>query len=302
VSKHVGRACLVAAALVVVGCARSAANHESLGDRAYVAGEFAEALTEYRLAILQEQGPAARLRGKAAAAALKAGDLVGAAQEYGMLARSGGQRIDEVADGIERVARRAAEDGDLAALRASVTLMRELGTGRSARPFAAELVKAAEGASDAVAILPIAAANAPDVGQQDSLMFVYAQALARIGRCDQAVTVFEGLARRARIPMASGAPAAAALCALRVARDNLEAGHTDPAEQWFRRAVTLGEGSVAGRAAYLGLGDVLKARGDFAGAAVAWERVIADAAPGDSLAERARERLNAIANPGTVIP
>ncbi len=301
-SGHGLRAVMLAAVLLVVGCARSAANHESLGDRAYVAGSFAEALTEYRLAILQGQGPAARLRGKAAAAALKVGDLVGAAQEYGLMARADGQRMDEVADGIERVARQAAKDGDLAALRASVTLMQELETGRSARPFAAELGKAAEGASDAVAILPIAAANAPDVGQQDSLMFLYAQALARIGRCDRAVTVFEGLARRARIPMASDAPAAAALCALRVARDNLASGHTDPAEEWFRRAVTLGAGSVAGRAAYLGLGDVLKARGDLSGAAVAWERVIADAAPGDSLAERARERLNAIANPGTVIP
>lgn len=294
---------VTAAVLVLtVACGRSGVDHEALGDRAYVAGTFAEALTEYRLAILQGQGSAARLHDKAAAAALRAGDLVGAAQEYGALARADGQRIDEVADGLDRVARQAANDGDFAALRAAVTLLRELDTGRSARAFAGQLLNAATSAGDAVNILPIAAANAPDAGHEDSLMFLYAQDLARIGRCDRAVTVFEGLARRERVGMAAQAPAAAALCALRVAKSNLEAGHLDPAETWFRRAVTLGGGSPAGRAAYLGLGDVLQARGDITGAAVAWERVIADAAPGDSLAEQARARLNAIANPGTVFP
>jgi tetratricopeptide (TPR) repeat protein len=89
---------------------------------------------------------------------------------------------------------------------------------------------------------------------------------------------------------------------LRVARTHLDAGRFDPAEQWFRRAVTLGEGASAGRAGYLGLGDVLRARGDLIGAVNAWERAIGGAAPGDSLAEGARARLNAIANAGTVRP
>ena len=58
-------------------------------------------------------------------------------------------------------------------------------------------------------------------------------------------------------------------------------------------ALTVGPGDF-------GLGDVLKARGDLFGAVNAWERVIAGAAPGDSLAEDARARLNAIGDAGTV--
>ena len=298
-------ALLVVAALAGAAgtsCARSAADHESLGDRAYVAGSHGAALTEYRLAILQSEGPAAGLRAKAAAAALHAGDLVGAAQEYALLARADGQRLDEAADGLELVARAAAEAGDRPALRTAVGLMRELRTGRSLGPYASELAAAAGDGADPgdMALLPVAAANAPDARQQDSLMFIFAQALARTGRCEQAVGVFEGLARRARFLAEDRAAAGAALCALRVARSHLDAARYDPAEQWFRRAVTLGEGVSAGRAAYLGLGDVLRARGDLLGAVNAWERVIAGAAPGDSLAEGARARLNAIADAGTV--
>lgn len=284
-----------------LGCARSAADHEALGDRDYVTGSHAAALTEYRLAILQGQGPAGRLRAKAGAAALRAGDLLGAAQEYGLLARADGQRLDEAADGLDLVAAAAVATGDRTALRAAVALLRDLETGRSLGSYASELAAAVEdGGSPDLAMLPIAAANAPDARQQDSLMFVYARALARSGRCEHAVGVFEALARRARLPVGAQATASAALCALRAARDNLDATRYDPAEQWFRRAVTLGEGTLAGRAAYLGLGDVLRARGDLFGAVNAWERVIAGAAPGDSLAEDARARLNAIGDPGTV--
>jgi hypothetical protein len=93
----------------------------------------------------------------------------------------------------------------------------------------------------------------------------------------------------------------AALCALQEGRAHFAGTRYGPAEDWFRRAITLGEGTPIGRAGYLGLGDVLKARGDLMGAVTAWERVLGDAAPGDSLAEGARARINAIAAPGTAI-
>jgi len=289
--------------LATGGCTRAAADHEVLGDRAYVAGAFAEALTEYRLALLQGQGSAPRLHSKAAAAAMHAGDLLGAAQEYGLLARADGQRVEEAADGLDLVATKAVAAGDRPALRTAVGLLRELQTGRSVGQFATALASAGdlESGETAVSILPVAAANAPDARQQDSLMYVYAQALARAGRCARAVPVYEAVARRGRLPMVTEATRGAAFCALRVAQEQLGASHYDAAEEWFRRAITLGEGTPTGRAGYLGLGDVLRARGDLMGAVVAWEQVLADAAPGDSLAARARERVNAIADPGSAI-
>jgi hypothetical protein len=132
-------------------------------------------------------------------------------------------------------------------------------------------------------------------------MYVYAQALAGSGRCTQAVPLFEALTRRGRLPVVTEASRGAAGCALREGRAHLDASRADAAEVWFRRAITLGEGTPIGRAGYLGLGDVLRLRGDLMGAVTAWERVLTDAAPGDSLAEGARTRINAIANPGTAI-
>ena len=55
------------------------------------------------------------------------------------------------------------------------------------------------------------------------------------------------------------------------------------------------------RAAYIGLGDVLFARGALAEAAEAYQRVLSGAPPGDSLAQIAAEKLNVVANAGTVI-
>jgi tetratricopeptide (TPR) repeat protein len=292
-----------AAALLAIGCGGTGADHEILGDRAYVAEAFGEALTEYRLALLQGEGSAARLRSKAAAAARHAGDLVGAAQEFAMLARADGRRLEEAADGLELVARDAIAAGDRTALRTATGLLRELQTGRSVGQYATALVAAGDRETEraAVALLPIAAANAPDARQQDSLMYVYAQALAGSGRCAQAVPLFEALTRRGRLPVVTEASRGAASCALREGRAHLDASRHDAAELWFRRAITLAEGTPIGRAAYLGLGDVLRLRGDLMGAVNAWERVLADAAPGDSLAEGARARINAIADPGTAI-
>ena len=295
-----GLAVVAALAGAAAACARSAADHETLGDRAYVSERHAAALTEYRLAILQGQGQTGGLRAKAAAAAFRAGDLSGAAQEYGLLARADGQRLEEAADGLERVARAAADISDQGALRTAVGLLRDLQTGRSLGAYASRLAEVADDGGVDMALLPVAAANAPDARRQDSLMFAYAQTMARAGRCEQAVGVFEAVARRGRVAVQERATMSAALCALRVARGHLDARRHDPAERWFRRAVTLGEGTAAGRAGYLGLGDVLRARGDLLGAVHAWERVIARAAPGDSLAEGARARLNAIADAGTV--
>lgn len=296
---------LALAATLLQACVPSAANHEELGDRAYVAGNHDEALTEYRLAVVQAETPSARLRAKAASAALRAGDLAGAAAEYAALGRADGARVDEAADGLERVARGASEAGDRPALQAALAGLRELAPGRALGALALQLARTTADAApaDQLAVLPLAAANAPDARAEDSLMYAYGQALVRVGRCDQAVAIFEGLVRRQRATgVLPGATAGALSCAVRLGRADLQGGRLERAEDWFRRAVVHGDDSPLGRSAYLGLGDVMVARGDLVGAAEAFQRVLADALPGDSVAAEARERLNRLANAGTVFP
>ncbi len=302
--RRVGTARILAL-LALAACAGAAADHETLGDRAYGERHFPDALAEYRLAIKLK--PSEALRAKAGAAALHAGDFVAAAEQYRKLAEEGGsQRVSEAADGLERVAKAAAESDDRTGLAAAVVGLRAAAPGRALFSFARQLaqsVGAEPRSAEALNVLPYAAAGAPDARAEDSLMYAYAVGLERIGRCEQAMPVFEAVARRQREPaVVRPALQAASRCALSQGRLALEAGRAEQGEEWFRRAASGGEErDPIVRAAYIGIGDVLFARGAFAEAAEAYQRALAGAAPGDSLAQIAAEKLNLVANAGTVI-
>ncbi len=293
------------ATLALVACAGAAADHEKLGDRAYAERHFADALVEYGLAIKQDATP--RLRAKAGAAAMHAGDLVTAAEQYRRLAEEGKTtHATEAADGLERVARAAVTADDRGALQAALAGLQDIAAGRALGPLAFQLVRSLGNeprSADALNVLRYAAAGAPDAGRQDSLMFVYASALYHTGRCEQAIPIFEGVARRQREPaVVPLAQAELGRCALWLGRKALNAGQAQQAEQWFREAASGGdERDPVARAAYIGLGDVLFARGALTEAAEAYQRVLAGAPPGDSLAQIAAQKLNLVANAGTVI-
>lgn len=295
-----------ACAALLVGCTNAAADHETLGDRAYLAREFGDALVEYRLA-LRQHAPSPRLRAKAGASAVRAGDLLAATEEFRALAREAEERRGEAADGLEQVARAAIGARDRTALRAAIGGLRELAANRVVGAFGTELAATLgedPPPAEALAVLPFAAASAPDARAQDSLMYEYGRALVRSGRCEAALPVFESLVRREREP-AVMEPAArlGASCALSLGRKALGEGQPGRAEDWFRRAARAGE-TVTGRAAYVGLGDVMFARCDLAGALEAYQRAQLGAPPGDSIAGVAGAKINLIANAnaGTVCP
>ena len=134
-------------------------------------------------------------------------------------------------------------------------------------------------------------------------MYVEASARSHTGHCDQAIPILEGVARRQREPpVVPLAQAQLGHCTLFLGRQALDAGRAQEAEQWFREAASGGdEHDPIVRAAYIGLGDVLFARGALQDAAEAYQRALAGAQPGDSLAQIAAQKLNLVANAGTVI-
>jgi len=290
------------AVLVAAGCGGAAANHETLGDRAYLNRQFGDALVEYRLAVKLRPGTP-RLHAKAGAAALKVGDLTAAAAEYVALAGSSSNRRGEAADGLERVARAAMKTDDRPALSAALSGLRQISAGRALGSFAGQLAGGlvdAGSAAEAIAVLPYAAAAAPDARSQDSLVLQYSRALVRSGRCEEASAVFEGWIRRHReAGVAAAAQQGLLQCAVGLGRAAMAQGNTAAAEDWFRRAALAAGDSPLGRAAYLGLGDVMLARDDYGGAAEAFQRAALNAPPGDSAAEVARQRLSTISNAGT---
>ena len=290
------------AALVVVwtACGGSAADHELLGDRAYVSRQFSDALIEYHLAISHKSTP--RLRRKAAATAVHVGDLGEAAAQYVALAKESPASRDDAADGLERVAR-AAQGSDRAGLAAALAGLQQINARRALGAFAVSLAKGISesgSVNDAIAVLPVAAAAAPDARAQDSLVLQYARALGRAGRCQDAGQAYEGLVRRQRDPgVVRAAQQGLVQCALALGRQAIDSGRPQQAEEWFRKGVTDGGDTPLSRGGYLGLGDVMLARGDFAGAADAYLRAMQGAAPGDSIAERARQKLANLSNAGT---
>ncbi len=226
-----------AGAVLASACTISAADHEVLGDRAYADGEYANALVEYRLALLQEV-PDPGLRQKAGAAALRARNLHAAVEEYLALARAGGPDAASLAaDGFDRVARFAVESGNQSALAAALSALEQVAPDRSIGEYALQLAREMGGGGSPAEVLSIllhAAAAAPDARLQDSLMFSYAEALRRQQRCAEAIPVLEGLLRRRRDPrILPRARAELAQCALLL-------GSAGPDQRWRGRVLVVG--------------------------------------------------------------
>ena len=286
-----------AVVLVLAACTRSAANHEELGDRAYAAGSFADAVAEYQLARRSNAG-SATLLAKTGAAAMHTEDYALAAASYRALAQRDRSRAEEAADGLDRVARAAVAANDRTALASALTGLREVAP---RRPLGRYVVLAAldavdrGNAAEARALLPVAAASAVDASRADSLLYVYGMALARARDCSTAVRVFEGVVRRQRAPaVVEPAREGLGLCALVQGQVALEQGHATDAEAWFRRATAPGASPDVVRGAFLGLGDVRLSQGDVAGAIESYQQALAGGTPGDTIAQRAQEKLNAL--------
>ena len=288
---------LVAATALVVACAGSAADHEELGDRAYTAGAYRDALAEYQIGLKAAPGNAA-LHAKTAAAALHTEDFALAAAEYAALAEEDRSRADEAAAGLERVLRAALAVNDPTAVARALTTLRAIAPNRPLGRYArlAALDAADRGSTEeALALLPTAAAAAPDARSADSLLYVYGMVAVRARDCPTAVAVFEGVIRRNRAPEAiEAAREGLGLCALVEGQLALERGQPGVAEDWLRRATAPGASPDVVRGAFLGLGDVRLTQGDVVGAVVAYQQAIAGGTPGDTIAQRAREKLNSL--------
>jgi tetratricopeptide (TPR) repeat protein len=242
------------------------------------------------------------LLAKAGAAALHAGDLSAAADYYAGLAKSRA-RLGEAVDGLERVVRAAVDARDKPAFSAAIGALRNVAPSRAMAAAGQDVAWLLSGdvpGKEMLDLLTTAAAHAPDGGRQDSLVFLYGLGLSRLDRCEDALSAFESVLRRQRVAsVASSARRGAAQCALQLGSHALAGGQLSDAETWYTRAAGDLDDESLSRAAYLGLGDVRRGKGDLPGAAEAYQRVLTGARTGDTLAQAAALRLNAMAQAGT---
>jgi len=282
---------------VALACQPSAADHEELGDRWYGGGAYRDALAEYQLGLKAHPGDA-DLEAKLGAAALHVGDYARPVNAYIALGEGDRSRAGEAADGLERSARAALGANDRSDAARGLAGLHALAParplGRYARLAALDAADRGDTAG-AMALLPGAAAAAGDPRMTDSLLFVYGMAAVRARACSTAVPVFEGVIRRQRDPaVAEGAREGLGLCALVEGQRLVAAGKPAEAEDWFRRATAPGAPAEVVRGAFLGLGDVKLAQGDVAGALESYQQALSGGTPGDTLTQRAQDKINAL--------
>ncbi len=281
---------------LLLACAGSAADHERLGDAAYVSGEYATAMQEYRAAARGSRD--ARVWAKLGAVALKVGELREAVDAYDSLGAADRTRISEAARGLEMVAREAERTGTGAALEDAVAALRRLAPERvSSRHTIALLRSGRLGAAEVAALGPLALAAAGDAAGVDQMLVQYGAALQGTTACAEAAEIFQAALRRSRdLAVRQRSAEGVSHCGLQLGREALLLDHPEVAVDWFSRVVAADKQSDGARLALIGLGDARRALGDLLGATLAWQDAIA-ANPTDSIAAQASARLTQVGAP-----
>lgn len=282
------------AALLLGGCAKAAADHERLGDRAYREGRYPDAVAEYRAA--QKSGARDRVWAKLGAAALHERSLGTAIEAYSALATADPSRGAEAAAGLERVAHLAERGGtgELVHLAGAVRALRIVAPGRPLGRFALAPTQGLP-AVEALGALPAALASASDARTVDSLLVAFGRAQRVTTACETATRTLKAVLRRTRDPgLRAAASDGVSACALRLGLDALAGEQSETAERWFEAAIEAAAASPSGWRAHIGLGDARLRQGDVLGAAIAYQAVASAAGVPDSLARLAGEKLNAL--------
>ncbi len=276
--------------LLVAACAGSAADHERLGDTAYVQGEYTSALDEYRAAARSKAD--ARLWAKFGAAALKAGEFREAGQAYEKLAAADPTRVVEAARGLEQVARGAEQAAVGLALEEAVEGLRRLSPERVNPRHTIALVRSGRlQPVQAVGIGPNALAAAGDAVAVDQMLAQYGAALQSTTACGDAAEVYQAVLRRSRdAVLRQRVGTGLTVCGLQLGLEALLVKKPDIAGEWFGRVIAIDSTSEAGRRALVGLGDARIVQGDLLGATIAFQDAMKPGAS-DSIVTMASARL-----------
>ena len=286
---------LVAAA--TLGCGR-AGGHERLGDQAYGAERWTEALAQYRMLPMARAGAA--VLAKTGAAALHAGELRQAAEAYARLAGEDPTRSEEAAEGLEGVARAAEQAGNADVLREVMAGLEAIAPDRPTGRFALMILQQPGlDPDETAALLPEALAAASTGGAVDSLLTRYGAALEATSGCGQALLPYRAVLRRSRdgsIRASAGRGAADCAYALGARADS--GGRLEDAALWFAESARVDSTTATGRRALLRYAGARLAQGDTLAAALAFQAV-ASGGTADSTGQAAASRLASLATPSS---
>lgn len=283
-----------------VACEGTTADHERLGDAAYLEGRFGAASAEYQMAV--QSRPAATTWAKFGVAALAADQYRVATEAFQQLAATDPSRTGEAVLGLERILRAALRERtpDINSAKEAILALRRMAADRPVGiPALAVARSGALGVIESVAILPAALGAAGSARLVDSLLLAWGNALRETTACDAATLSYSVALRRSRNATVRGqAREGVSSCGLRLGMDALDANQPEVAETWFRNVLRVDSLGTAGRRAGVGVGDARLRQGDVVGAVLAWQRVLAHGSNGedglDSVTTMALERMAAL--------
>lgn len=284
----------------VTGCEGTTADHERLGDAAYLEGRFGAASAEYQMAA--QSRPVATVWAKAGAAALAADQYRVATVAFQELAIADPERSGEAVIGIERIVRAALRErpADLTSAREAILVLRRLAPERPVGIASLAVVRGGTlGVSESVVLIPAALGAAGNARLVDSLLLAWGNALRETTACDAATQSYAVALRRTRSVETRGAARdGLTSCGLRLGMDALDADQPQVAETWFRTVLRTDSLGAPGRRARVGVGDARLRQGDVLGALLAWQWVLDHGSIGedglDSVTTMAWERMAAL--------
>jgi len=280
--------------LAASGCGPGADAHERQGDRAYSDLRFDDAIAAYRLAV--RSGGPDDLWAKLGSSGLRLPDYAVAAEAYRELAASDALRVREATQGLDLAAQGAERAGDFATLRVVLLSLLSIAPEWANGTYALKVVRHVQTTpEERLALLPLAAAAAPDRRTADSLLGGYADVLQATEGCRKGIRVYRSVLRRTESTrLAEELLGGRAACALELGREHLS-GEPWTAEGWFLEAVDAAPDTDVGRMALVGLGEARSEQGDLIGAALAYQAAVTSTTDPDSITILAMEKLNQIA-------
>jgi tetratricopeptide (TPR) repeat protein len=268
------------------------------GDAAFAAGDFSEALAEYRLAIRQGSDDVPTLV-RAAHAYARVGRIDEARSHYERAIRQDPAVADIAAADLLRVARIAVERNDGIAASAAVEAAMALRPGVSLAGLALPLARHFSRNARYGEALPFyQKAITEDHGNRAEVIMEMAMTLQELGDCQRALVHFEEIRSEVSVARRSEVDWHVGNCSFLLAREAQDRGDNDDALRYYRTTIDTGEPRSRMAQAWFQTGEILAGRGQNSAAIAAFEAVLRDdSGEGQFLQQRARERIDQIRFP-----
>lgn len=280
---------------LLAACTAAGSDGEAIrrGDAAFAQGDFAEALSEYRLALRQGNDDATTWM-RTAHAFARTNRIDEAREHYDAAIARDPSLADQAASDLLRVARRAVERRDGMVASAATDAAVRIRPGVTLSGVALDLARHYVRNAQPAQALPWFQQALAEQDDDPAILLELALAHEQLGDCERALAFFEQVRPRIQPNRRSEVDWQVGNCSFQLAREAQSRGFSDEALRHFRAVTTLGEPRNLLGQAWFETGEILARRGECTAAVAAFERVIEAESNAGALANRARDRVDQI--------